>query len=134
MHTACPFLSTGKDTGRENEMAGKTSIAEEEVMKRDCAFCRGTGKDPFELLSSRSLCQVCGGKGVVTVRTPAFKCAYCGGTGIHPQRRMVCTVCQGKGAVSILKPVETCQACGGRGFMPTQYLPCLTCGGKGVVI
>ena len=31
----------------------------------ECAFCKGTGKDPFNLLSELATCQVCGGKGVI---------------------------------------------------------------------
>jgi len=38
-----------------------------------CAFCKGTGKDPFDLLSKLSTCQVCGGKGKVEVKEPMIK-------------------------------------------------------------
>jgi len=36
-----------------------------------CPFCRGTGKDPFELLSELTACQVCNGTG--KVEEPAIK-------------------------------------------------------------
>ena len=98
-----------------------------------CAFCRGKGVDPFELLYTQSVCQVCSGGGWVTVRGPVKECAYCNGTGVHLQRRLVCTVCCGKGVVSIKEPMEICPGCKGKGLMPGQYLPCLECKGKGVV-
>ena len=98
-----------------------------------CAFCQGTGMDPFELLSDQSVCQVCKGKGRVTIRGSFRKCAYCKGTGVQPQRRLVCTVCGGKGVVKVKTPAEDCPHCHGRGWAPGQYLPCLACGGRGVV-
>ena len=98
-----------------------------------CAFCGGVGTDPFELLSSESRCQVCGGKGRVSIREPARVCAYCKGTGIHPHRRLTCTVCNGKGMITVKELVDTCPDCMGQGWVSGQYLPCLTCGGKGVV-
>lgn len=98
-----------------------------------CAFCQGVGKDPFGLLSPLAACQVCGGKGAVTVREPAIECAFCEGTGVHRDRRLTCTVCGGKGMVTIKKPVEKCPHCDGKGVAPLEYLPCLICGGKGVV-
>ena len=41
-----------------------------------CAFCKGTGKDPFDLLSELATCQVCGGKGKVDIIEPAIKCVF----------------------------------------------------------
>jgi DnaJ-class molecular chaperone len=65
-----------------------------------CAFCKGTGKDPFNLLSSFATCQVCGGRGDVGITEPAIECAYCKGTGVYPYgSRITCTVCGGKGMV-----------------------------------
>jgi len=66
-----------------------------------CAFCKGTGKDPFDLLSELATCQVCGGRGEVEVNEPAIKCAFCKGTGIYPHTRVTCTVCNGKGMVKL---------------------------------
>ncbi len=33
-----------------------------------CAFCEGTGKDSFGIMSPLSSFQVCGGKGVITAK------------------------------------------------------------------
>jgi len=46
-----------------------------------CAFCGGTGKDPFKVLSPLSNCGVCGGKGTVRVKEPYETCPACLGTG-----------------------------------------------------
>jgi len=99
-----------------------------------CAFCEGTGKDPFGVMSRKSNCQVCGGKGTVTVREPAIVCAFCGGIGVHDEQRLTCTVCGGKGMVTITEPVEKCPRCLGTGMdTDIDYLPCTLCGGKGVI-
>jgi len=98
-----------------------------------CAFCQGNGSDPFELLSKMSVCQVCGGRGEVTIHGPAIRCAFCNGTGIHRDQRLVCVVCGGKGLVEIKKPLKTCPDCNGKGVAEGDYLPCLKCKGKGVV-
>jgi hypothetical protein len=45
-----------------------------------CAFCKGTGKDPFDLLSELATCQVCEGTGKVGVVEPAIKCVFCKAT------------------------------------------------------
>jgi len=99
----------------------------------ECSFCKGLGVDPFELLSRKSPCQVCSGKGRVTVRGPFRECAYCDGTGVHLHRRLVCTVCGGKGVVEMKEAAATCPDCNGKGRVSGQYLPCITCGGRGVV-
>lgn len=99
----------------------------------ECAFCRGRGVDPFELLSEYSLCQVCLGRGEVSVYEPAIECAYCSGTGVHLHRRLTCTVCRGKGSVPVKDSVTKCPACGGKGIMAGEYLPCVQCQGKGVI-
>ena len=128
------------------------------MKKITCAFCKGTGKDPFCLLSERSACQVCGGAGVVAIMEPAIPCAFCRGTGVHPHgARVTCTVCNGKGKVSVSTglsgvasqrftvktegasapggkgAMEACSKCKGTGMGTDSGLPCLTCGGKGVV-
>ncbi|MFH1672505.1 MAG: hypothetical protein ABIF87_03670 [Pseudomonadota bacterium] len=98
-----------------------------------CAFCNGKGTDPFELLSEISVCQVCGNRKEVKIHKPAIACAYCGGTGIQPGRRLTCQVCGAKGMVSINEPIEKCSDCNGKGVCAGAYLPCLTCGGTGVL-
>lgn len=98
-----------------------------------CAFCDGKGKDPFEIPSRLSDCQVCLGKGEVKVKAPVIECAFCDGSGVHRDQRLTCVVCGGKGLVKVTEPLETCSSCGGKGVVPTDYLPCLTCHGTGVV-
>lgn len=49
---------------------GKKLAIERELAEVECAFCRGTGRDPFGIMSHLSNCSVCGGKGVVKVRNP----------------------------------------------------------------
>ena len=49
-----------------------------------CAFCNGTGKDPFGLLSILATCQVCRGSGKITVTAPVVKRPFCNGSGVHP--------------------------------------------------
>ena len=76
----------------------------------ECAFCKGKGKDPFELLSKLATCQVCGGTGKVEVIEPAIKCAFCKGTGVYPRNGCVtCTVCNGKGMVTVKGETEGCR-------------------------
>jgi len=96
-----------------------------------CAFCNGSGKDPFELLSPLSICQVCSGTGKVTVVPPVAKCAFCNGTAVFHDRRLTCTVCAGKGMVTVPEDAKTCPECKGTGEAP-DGLPCLSCRGKGV--
>jgi len=100
-----------------------------------CAFCKGSGKDLFNLLSELATCQVCGGRGKIEVMDPAIKCAYCKGSGIYPLgARVTCTVCNGKGLVTIKGPSEECPKCKGTGQEIDSGLPCIKCGGKGVVL
>lgn len=82
-----------------------------------CAFCQGSGKDPFRLLSPLSACGVCDGTGRVEVEEPYVSCAFCGGTGIHPRSRLTCTACMGKGVIAIKKPVKSCPTCLGAGVV-----------------
>jgi len=103
-----------------------------------CAFCQGTGKDPFGIMSSMANCQVCGGTGVRTLYQPTATCAFCGGTGVHPHSRLTCTTCGGVGTVQIPDDAVTCPCCGGTGReadyeYPDSPLSCRCCGGKGVV-
>ena len=98
-----------------------------------CAFCKGKGIDPFELLSSISTCAVCGGKGKVNVEEPYTRCAFCHRTGVYPNTRLSCTVCTGKGVVTFREPKKTCPDCKGTGREHTTNLPCIKCGGIGVI-
>lgn len=98
-----------------------------------CAFCKGVGRDPFELLSELAKCQVCGGRGKVTVVEPYVPCAHCKATGVSPGSRNVCTSCNGRGAISTTADGKlVCPDCGGSGRAKESNLPCLKCSGKGV--
>jgi len=98
-----------------------------------CAFCKGKGKDPFDLLSDISRCQVCSGTGKVEAEQPAIKCVFCKATGVYPNTRLTCTVCNGKGMVTVKGATEECPTCKGTATAIDSGLPCSTCGGKGVV-
>ena len=99
-----------------------------------CAFCKGKGIDPFNLLSELATCQVCGGTGKVEVVEPAIKCVFCKATGVYPcNARVTCTVCNGKGMVTVKSATKDCPTCKGTGSSIDSGLPCLECCGKGVV-
>ncbi len=101
-----------------------------------CAFCNGTGKDPFGLLSTLATCQVCGGTGRVTVSEPFVRCPFCKGTGVHPSHRYTCILCHGKGVVPAPPEGEreVCPECGGSGKSHSQWnVPCTKCNGKGFI-
>jgi DnaJ-class molecular chaperone len=99
-----------------------------------CAFCKGKGVDPFNLLSKLATCQVCGGTGKVKIEKPMIKCAYCKGTGIYPHNgRVTCTVCNGKGMVTVKGDINPCSECEGTGQAIESGLPCIKCTGKGFV-
>lgn len=97
-----------------------------------CAFCGGTGIDPFGIMSELSTCSRCMGHGIVYVRPPHLRCAYCRGTGRH--KTYACPVCKGAGVVT--RPpgtLLTCPDCRGRGYEAESGMPCRTCKGIGVV-
>ena len=99
-----------------------------------CAFCKGTGNDPFDLLSELATCQVCGGRGKVEVIEPVIRCAFCKGSGVYHSTRLTCIVCNGKGMVTAPQsPTEWCPKCEGTGTAIDSAMPCLKCKGKGVV-
>jgi DnaJ-class molecular chaperone len=103
------------------------------MLELRCAFCGGTGKDPFDLLSSHASCEVCAGSGKVMVTPPVRRCAFCHGSGVFPRSRLTCTTCMGKGAVTVEEPAELCPACVGIGVCAGHSLPCSVCAGKGFV-
>lgn len=99
-----------------------------------CGFCKGKGKDPFNLLSELATCQVCNGTGRVEVDEPIVRCAYCKGTGVYPHNaRVTCTVCNGKGSITVKGTTEECPKCRNTGQEIESGLPCIECRGKGVV-
>ena len=104
------------------------------MSKIKCAFCKGTGKDPFDLLSKLADCQVCGATGEVAVEAPYVDCAYCGGSGVQPQSRNTCIACRGKGVIPGKSSGKKCLACKGTGRnIGKGDLPCLECKGTGLV-
>lgn len=98
-----------------------------------CAFCKGTGKDPFEVPSKLSNCQVCIGRGTVQVVEPIEICPYCKGSGIFYHHRMPCSVCGGKGSVTKVKGEKRCEKCQGNGKDLESGLPCTSCYGLGAI-
>lgn len=103
-----------------------------------CAFCSGTGRDPFGILSPLATCQVCGGTGRRILHPPTAPCPFCRGTGVHPGSRNTCTTCDGVGVVEIPANAATCPCCGGSGraadyIWPDSPLSCGCCEGKGVI-
>ncbi|MEI7423554.1 MAG: hypothetical protein WCK18_15735 [Prolixibacteraceae bacterium] len=95
-----------------------------------CAFCSGTGKDPYDLLSQISSCQVCNGTGETLVMEPTNICVFCAGTGKNPLgARVSCIVCGGKGLNHCDKTTK-CNKCQGSG-KSIDGLPCTRCRGIG---
>lgn len=99
-----------------------------------CAFCEGTGNDPFQIMSALSRCCVCGGRGVNTILAPGMRCAHCQGRG--SVKTLTCTVCRGRGVVRALEgPTALCPECVGTGDDAlAPALECLNCHGRGVVL
>jgi len=107
-----------------------------EVVTVQCAFCEGSGKDPFGMLSSLSSCPACGGRGSIRIRSPYVSCAFCQGSGVHPGTRLTCSLCGGTGVRSVKGPTKVCPNCLGSGVEPRPEkggLSCFTCNGKGVI-
>lgn len=90
------MTSKARRKGRTEPLA-----TERETIK--CAFCRGTGIDPFPVLSPKSNCVVCHGRGVVRVPPPYVTCQRCRGTGVYFGSHMYCWTCRGKGVVHTKK-------------------------------
>lgn len=79
--------------------------------KITCAFCKGKGRDPFEVPSKLSNCQVCIGRGVVQVVEPVEICPACAGTGIYKHHRLLCAVCKGKGQLHYILGKDRTYGC-----------------------
>jgi DnaJ-class molecular chaperone len=101
----------------------------------ECAFCSGTGKDPFGLLSDLSRCETCQGVGKNIVHVPFVRCGECHGTGAQPHKRLTCSACGGRGVQSVSKNNQACPVCKGTGVDPESEidLSCSTCTGSGRV-
>jgi DnaJ-class molecular chaperone len=113
-------------------MSEKT-VKQGEVTEITCSFCRGTGVDPFGIMSWISTCCVCGGEGTITIRTPCTRCAHCQGTGAV--KTFTCTSCMGKGFVPLPPgPTKVCPECHGSGDDGSApSMACMKCRGRGFV-
>ncbi len=80
--------------------------AELNLVEIKCAFCKGTGRDPFHLMSALSNCPVCKGKKTVKVREPYETCGACEGTGRYFNSKMYCWTCRGKGVIPIKQETQ----------------------------
>ena len=98
-----------------------------------CAFCGGTGRDPYRILSRVSNCPVCKGHKTIEVKTPNVACLYCKGTGRQRHMRLTCSACRGTGVITLAGPTAACPQCGGGGREHEADLPCSLCGGAGLV-
>ena len=96
-----------------------------------CAFCGGSGKDPFGILSHLSTCCVCSGRGITKIEAPYRRCAHCRGSGAI--ETLTCTVCRGKGFVpAAAGPTTVCIECKGTGDdASAPAMDCLRCRGRG---
>jgi DnaJ-class molecular chaperone len=73
---------------------------------RICAFCQGTGMQPYT--RSELHCLACDGKGVVRVIEPSKECPLCHGTGLTMFTRPVlaCGMCKGQGVIPEIPAAE----------------------------
>ena len=118
-------------TAKRESPADRKPDGEAQTIK--CAFCGGTGKDPYEVLSGVSDCPVCKGHKTVEAKTPLVDCLYCRGTGRHRHTRLTCSACGGKGVITLAGPTTKCTQCAGTGREPEGDLPCSLCRGTGLV-
>lgn len=101
--------------------------------KITCAFCKGKGKDPFGVLSKLSNCQVCLGRGRMSLQKPVEKCFACKGTGLFAHHRLPCSVCRGVGFVTKIRGEKRCEKCSGDGVEVESGLPCSSCYNLGAI-
>jgi len=100
----------------------------------ECAFCHGTGKDPFGVMSWLSTCYACLGQKGQWAPKPLRVCPYCQGTGVSPiGGRNYYLVCHGGGIVSSHEPVAECPAYDCSAQRGPAGFYCWPCRGKGVV-
>jgi len=120
-------------TATAKRKSGGSKKSTGEVTTIQCAFCSGTGRDPYEILSRLANCPVCKGHKTVPVETPTVVCAYCRGTGRQRHTRLACSGCKGKGAITLAGPTSPCPQCGGKGREPEADLACALCKGAGLL-
>jgi DnaJ-class molecular chaperone len=124
MRTATAERKSAASTSKKPARACKTV---------KCAFCGGTGRDPYRILSKVSDCPVCKGHKTVEVETPVVPCLYCRGTGRQRHTRLTCSACRGAGVITLPGPTAACVQCDGSGREPEADLPCSRCKGAGLV-
>lgn len=105
-----------------------------ELKLEECRFCRGTGLDPYCVMSCQSACPVCLGRQEVLVPVPSVPCAHCEGTGSI--KTFTCGSCGGKGVLAAPSgPTITCPDCGGSGDdHGNSAMGCMTCRGSGWIM
>jgi DnaJ-class molecular chaperone len=124
MRTATAKRQSGASTSEKPPGACKTV---------KCAFCGGTGRDPYRILSRVSDCPVCKGHKTVEVETPVVACLYCKGTGRQRHTRLACSGCGGAGVIALAGPTTRCPQCDGSGREPEADLACSLCKGAGLL-
>lgn len=138
-------VKTQQKKSKRRRTVGAGTRAKPEPMTGtiECAFCRGTGKDPFGCLSALSNCQVCGGTGEIHAKQPVLPCAFCNGTGVQPNMtdRLHCLACSGTGVVPVVEDPVKCPACDGAGHQMKPAAKgkrllrqrCLVCNGQRLI-
>lgn len=113
---------------------GDRSKTENSTVKINCAYCQGTGKDRFGVMSALSTCPVCHGRGFHILTRPLVPCVYCGGSGVSPTGgRYYCLACGGKGVHHRPKTQQCCSECHGTGITKGgSGFYCYTCHGSGL--
>lgn len=132
-----PVFCLPENKGKIEERQKTRTKSERAALKKSmaevkCAFCQGTGRDPFGVMSVLSKCQVCKGRGTVRIEKPYEKCPVCDGTGVQYNKKLNCLACKGKGVLPVKEGLETCPECGGSG-KGAMGLYCLKCKGRGKV-
>ena len=114
---------------------GPAKVERGDVETVKCAYCDGTGKDPWGIPSPLSNCQVCKGKGVIQIEKPYETCPVCKGKGNQRNKRLTGLGCGGKGVIHIEEGMKKCPQCDGTGVTGSTGLRnyCLKCKGKGLI-
>ncbi|MDA2936938.1 hypothetical protein MYX75_01570 [Acidobacteria bacterium AH-259-A15] len=120
---------------RRKKVVSKREVVSKPTAEVKCSYCKGAGKDPWGLMSVLAACQVCKGKGTVSIEQPHITCPVCKGRGNERNTRVTCLACKGKGVVHIEKGMNTCPECDGTGTTGSVGLRnyCLKCHGTGRV-
>ncbi|MBK4732552.1 hypothetical protein JJD41_22180 [Oxynema sp. CENA135] len=119
-------------TKQEPSSIGERATPKTALTHVPCAYCRGTGKDRYQIMSPLSTCPVCHGRRSHELPSPLIPCAYCRGTGASPiGARNPCLACGGKGVQGRSPESAPCKACGGTGRQGSTGFYCHACHGSG---